>query len=305
MLKPTFFFLLSFSVCLLSPAAATDYRNAPGNSKSKVIVGNDQNRTALPGFNILGGGPKPVDSQTTKKNVVLPTVSALMTAQLGPQKVEAEKAYAEGLKLQKQGKLTEAAASIRRSLMIREQYFSSSDNQIPVVKEKMGEILISLGKQDDALTMLNDSLSSYAKFNGPGTDHRIKPLVLIGNVYTLKSNHKGALDAYNQAYMLTQRSKGIASADAMKLRLQLAECNRAAKSLDLAASLYNECFDLQKKNEKLIERDQLLSSLQNYADVLKELKKDDEAQTVLARIEEIRSPAAPPASEVSIGTPKN
>jgi len=278
------------SICLLAlPARALDPRAAAGNSQKKVIVGNDQNRTALPGFNVLGGGGKNVDRLFTNRKIVIPKGSTLLNAQSVAQKREADKAYTDGLDFQKQGKLVDAGLAMRKSLTIRETSFGTTDNQIPVVQEKLAEIWLAMGKQDEAVGMFKDAMASYAKFHGPGSDHRIKPLINMGNVYMSKSDYKSATDCFNQAYMLTQRSRGANSPDTMKLRLQLAACNRASKSLDVAASLYNECFDLQKKNEKLINRDELIAALQDYAIVLKDLKKDAEAQTITARIQEMKA----------------
>lgn len=292
MIKP--FMLLSttvstFLLCL--PADAIDPRNMPGNSSNRVMVGNDLNRKALSGFNVLGGGAKPVDPAYSKQRAVNPVVSTLTSAQVATLKRDADTQLTEATTLQKQGKIPEAIAAMRRSLEIRDRYFATTDSNIPVMKQKVAEMYLAIGKPEESIYMLKDAMSAYGRLNGQASDQRIKPLVMIGDICLKKGDHRQAIDSYNQAYILAQRSKGASSPEAMRLRLQLAAANGAAKSYETSAALYNECFDLQKKNEKLIERDTLLASMQDCANVLKELKRDDEARAMLARVEELRGNA--------------
>ncbi len=284
----------SLSLMALS-AQAYDPRSQAGNSTNRKIIGNDQNRQAISGMSVLGGGPKAVD-QTGASNKQRVSVGATASyGQVNVLKKEADKAFQEGLALQKKGSLTAAGDAIRKSLIIRETNFPTSDSQIPVVQEKLAEIWAAMGKDQHSLQMYGTALVSYARFNGPGTVHRVRPLTAMGNIHLKANDFKGACDCYNQAYMLTQRDKGIASPEAMRLRLQLASAYSTSKSYDLSASLYNECFDLQKKDPSLIaDKNQLLSSLQDYASVLKQLKRDDDAEKIIAELNSLRGGEAAP-----------
>lgn len=289
----------SLSLIALS-AHAFDPSKAVGNQQRPQMSGNDQNRKAIEGMSILGGGPRKVDANSANARAF-----AAMNATYGGvniQKQEADKYYKAGIAFMNKGNYVQAAASVKLSLNIRETYFAASDPVIPEVKERLADIYAAEGKSKEALDAYSAALISYAKFNGPGTAHRIRPLTAMGSIQLKESNFKGALDCYNQAYMLTLRAKGLNSPEAMRLRLQLASVNKAAKSYDLAASIYNECFDLQKKNEKLIETPQLISALQDYASVLQALKRDDEAAKILARAKVLSGGGAEPvAAEASDG----
>lgn len=300
--------LTAASLSLIAVAAHAQASNfdpsrAAGNQRDPKISGNDQNRKAVEGVNILGGGPRKVNANSAATSVF--GAGATTSSQAAYQKSEAEKAYKAGLGFMRTGNLTQAETQMKIALAIRETHFANSDPNIPEVKEKLAEIYALQKRKREALEMYSSALASYARFNGPGTNHRIRPLTGMGTIHLSESNYKGALDCYNQAYMLTQRDKGLSSPEAMRLRMQLASVNQAAKSYDLAASIYNECFDLQKKNEKLIDKEQLIPALKNYVFVLKELKRDDEAATIAARVTALtggtpvanETPDAKPAEE--------
>ena len=216
-------------------------------------------------------------------------------------KLDAAKAYSESLELQKQGKWLEASRYLRKCLVIR-NYFVDTDKEIPALKQKLGEVLVKAGKSEDALQVFGEAIGGFARWYGPGCSQSIAPLTATGDVYMERSNFPKALSYYNQAYAMSQRNTGPNSVECMKLRLKLADANKGAAQLEPAAALYKECLERQQKNEKLIEKAQLYSLLQNYGAVLKELKKDDESQSVLSRAAELNS--GKPASEsVPIGSP--
>ena len=205
-------------------------------------------------------------------------------------KLNAAKAYSESIEFQKQGKLIEAGLALKKCLAIRE-YFVATDREIPALQLKLAEIWLSAGKNDAAIEVLSEALAGFSRWCGPGSEQLIKPLTLLGDLHMEQSDYTQALNSYNHAYVITQRLKGPASLESMKLRLILAGINKSAKLPEKAASLYSLCFEHQKKNEKLMDRQQLYLALQDYAVVLKELKKEDEAKAILDRANEIRTPA--------------
>lgn len=216
-------------------------------------------------------------------------------------KLDAAKAYGESLALQKQGKWLEASRYLRKCLAIR-NYFVDTDKEIPALKQKLGVVLVNAGRSEDALLMFGEAIGGFARWYGPGCSQSIAPLTSTGDVYMSRQNYAKALTYYQQAYAMSQRNSGVNSAECMNLRIKLADAYKGAMQLEPAAALYKECLDRQQKNEKLIEKEQLISTMQNYGAVLKELKKDDEAQITLKRADELRT-GKPAASETApVGT---
>lgn len=203
-------------------------------------------------------------------------------------RLKSAKAYNESLELQKQGKLVEAAHALKKSIEIRD-YFIDTDKELPHMRLKLGELWIAAGHSDSALVVLGQSLAGFARWYGPGSEQSVKALALMGDVYTKNTDHSQAVKNYMQSYLISQRFKGKNSPETMKLRLQLAAAHTGAKELEQSASLYKEALELQQKNEKLLDKEQLLSTLTDYAAVLQELKKDEEAKAILDRADEVRS----------------
>lgn len=219
-------------------------------------------------------------------------------------KLDAAKAYGESLALQKQGKWLEASRYLRKCLIIR-NYFVDTDKEIPAIKQKLGEVLVKAGKSEEALQMFGEAIGGFARWYGPGCSQSIAPLASTGDVYFERSNFSKALGYYNQAYAMSQRNSGPNSPECMKLRIKLADANRGAAQFEPAAALYKETVERQQKNEKLIEKDQLVSVLKNYGAVLKELKKDDEAEALLKRADELNAGKPISAESSTIETSTN
>jgi len=214
-------------------------------------------------------------------------------------KLDAAKAYGESLALQKQGKWLEASRYLRKCLLIR-NYFVDTDKEIPVYKQKLGEVLVKAGKSEEALQMFGEAIGGFARWYGPGCSQSISPLTSTGDIYMARQNPTKALTCYSPAYAMSQRNTGVNSPECMNLRLKVAAANKATMQFEPAAVLYAEALDRQKKNEKLIDSERLYSTLQDYATVLKELKKDDEAQKILERANAIHpSPVKESAPAVS------
>ncbi len=209
-------------------------------------------------------------------------------------KRDALKAYSESLALQAQGKWYEASRYLRKCLEIR-NYFVDTDKERPVYKQRLGEVLVKAGKSDDALQMFGEAIGEFARWYGPGCSQSISPLTSVGDIYAARNDYPKALTYYQQAYAMSQRNSGVNSVECMNLRLKLAGANKSTKQFETAATLYVEALDRQQKNEKLIEKERLHATLLDYATVLKELKKDDEAQKILERA----NPGLPPKDDVT------
>lgn len=218
-------------------------------------------------------------------------------------KLEAAKAYSESQALKNQGKFFEASKYMRKCLAIR-HYFVATDKEIPALKQKLGELLVAAGKNDEALQVFAEAIGEFARWFGPGCTQSIAPLTMAGNIYLTRANFPKALNNFQQAYAISQRNTGVNSPECMNLRLQLAAAYKGALQFEPAASLYAEALDRQQKNEKLIERDRLYNTLQDYAAVLKELKKDDESTKILERATAMQPHAIKPVA-VKPGTPED
>lgn len=206
-------------------------------------------------------------------------------------KLDAAKAYGESLALQKQGKWLEASRYLRKCLEIR-NYFVETDKERPAIKQKLGEVLVAAGKSEEAILLFGEAIGGFARWYGPGCSQSIAPLASTGDVYMARNNPTKAINYYHQAFAISERNTGANSAECMNLRLKLASANKGALQFEPAAKLYSDALERQQKNEKLIDAKQLNATVQDYAEVLKALKKDDEAQKILERVN--GSPSATP-----------
>ncbi|MDZ4836458.1 MAG: tetratricopeptide repeat protein [Candidatus Melainabacteria bacterium] len=210
-------------------------------------------------------------------------------------KLEAAKAYSESQALKSQGKFFEASKYMRKCLAIR-HYFVATDKEIPALKQKLGELLVAAGKNDEALQVFAEATGEFARWYGPGCTQSIAPLTMAGNIFLARANYPKALNNFLQAYAISQRNSGVNSPECMNLRLQLAASHKGSLQFEPAATLYAEALDRQQKNEKLIDRERLQTTLQDYATVLKELKKGDEAAKILERASAMQPADAKPGA---------
>lgn len=218
-------------------------------------------------------------------------------------KLDAAKAFSESLAFQKQGKWLEASRSLRKCLDIR-NYFVATDKERPVYKVKLGDVLVKAGKSEEALQMYGEAIGEFARWYGPGCTQSLLPLTSAGDIHMARSTYAKAINCYHQAYATAGRDLGPGSSECMNLRLKLAAANKGALKFEPAAALYSEALDRQQKNEKLIDSEKLYSTLQDYAVVLKELKKDDEAQKILERANAIHPAPAKESASSGDNQPK-
>jgi len=137
-------------------------------------------------------------------------------------KLAAAKAWGEGLEFKKQGKFLEAAEAMKKSLGIRE-YFVATDRERPALKQQLAETWHAAGRKEAALETAGEALAGWAQWKGPGSEQSVPTLALIGGIYRDKGDSQQALKYYTQASLLTNKYKGKASEEAVKLQAIVAE----------------------------------------------------------------------------------
>ena len=273
---------------------------APGKALGGVTAGGAQGSTPSPSGKTQtygkGKGAK-TSAQTPIMSGDLPGASAnLARANLIKLSGEADTAYHTGLAAKQKGKLAEAEPLLKKSVAIRAKYWADRDKLIPDIYVHLGEIYSNKGDDAKAAESLQQALSYYSRFYGPGSDHRIKPLFLLSDVdYRLGEKGQG-YDYFKQAYLLAERGK-LAEYNPVELRLTTGKKALELEKFRDAEELFEKA--VSDKERTKLSPDQLVTAMNDYATALKGLHRDRDAEEVLAEIERIKGSqgSAPPAQE--------
>jgi len=287
------------SACLLVPMVSLASIIGFTTKAADAQTDGHYQRKAIEGLHFLGGGEK-VNSQAIdkeKKTKLGPGAPKYVSS--GYLGAQAQKLEEQGKDLEKKGNLDEALKDLQKSLAIRQNTFGSVDKKIPELQRQMGLILVRQNKIQEAISQLSSALVSYVKFYGPGNNESIPTLIDLGTLYSKRSDYKNAYNSFKQAYYLERKAKGAKSPDTMRLRLQLAETAKSMKDDAGAADLFKETMFLYGEDNKILTHEQLQQTLEQYHEVLKNLKQDDEASKIAQRLEEVKKSAPPnaPATE--------
>ncbi|MBX9666410.1 MAG: tetratricopeptide repeat protein [Candidatus Obscuribacterales bacterium] len=210
--------------------------------------------------------------------------------------------YRLGVEAKDKGKWDEAETQLRKTLNLRSTYWADKDKQLPEILMMLGEVNIARGEDQIAIDDLQKALSYYSKFYGPGSDHRIKPLFLLSDLYTKLDAKSEAYDKFRQASQLVERGK-IEGYNIAELRLKTAKM-----ALDLEK--YREALEFYEKimspaESKNLSQDQLAGAMFDYATALKGLNRTRDADAVLAELEKIKGPGAASTPAVVPGKQEN
>jgi tetratricopeptide (TPR) repeat protein len=228
-------------------------------------------------------------------------IQAQREAALGVSKV-ANDSYHAGVEAHKKGKLDEAEAQLRKSVNARQQYWSERDHKIPDILVELGQINAARGNDRKAVDDLQSALAFYSKFHGPGSEHRLKPLLLLSDCQGRLGEKAASYDSYKQAYLLATRAK-LDAYNPVSLRI-----NTVHKALEVSKfrDACEMCETATSVTEKpKLSQDQLLTIMNDYATALKGLNRTRDADEVLAEAEKIRGSGAPssPAPEEKTESP--
>ncbi|MGD9680700.1 MAG: tetratricopeptide repeat protein [Candidatus Obscuribacterales bacterium] len=201
---------------------------------------------------------------------------------------ESQKAYEKGQKFFKEGNFKEAEKFFNYSLKVREAYWKNRDPLIPEIYRALADIYEETGKTPEKEKALNEMLASYARIKGPGTKDRIEPLKELGDIYGSRGELWPSHDSYEQALILVERYDGKDSAQAVELKLRMAARLKDLDKLDRSAEAYKTALAINDEKHYVSGTD-LADSLDDYAQVLRQLKKADEADKLSARAAELRS----------------
>lgn len=245
-------------------------------------------------------GAKPKPAVIMSGDLPGSAIQAQREVVLGVSKV-ANETYKAGMDAKAKGKLSEAEVQLRKSVNARQQYWSDRDRKIPDILVELGELNATKGDDKKAVEDLQSALAFYGKFHGPGSVHRLKPLLLLSESQYRLGEKVPSYDSYKQAYLLATRAK-LDAYNPVELRLKTIQKaievgkNRDACEMAEAATSTTERAKLSQE--------QLLTVMNDYATALKGLNRNRDAEEVLAEAEKIRggSPAVAPAPEN--GSPK-
>ncbi len=198
--------------------------------------------------------------------------------------------YKLGVEAKEKSKWDEAETQLRKTLSLRTTYWGDKDKQLPEILMMLGEVGIAKGEDQTAIDDLQKALSYYSKFYGPGSEHRIKPLFLLSDLYMKLDAKNDAYDSYKQAAQLVERGK-LEGYNIPELRLKTAKM-----ALDLEK--YREALEFYEKitspsESKNLTQDQLTAAMFDYATALKGLNRTRDADAVLAELEKIKGPSTP------------
>ncbi|MCA9803789.1 MAG: hypothetical protein KC777_17580 [Cyanobacteria bacterium HKST-UBA02] len=201
---------------------------------------------------------------------------------------DSQKAYEQGQKFFKEGNFKEAEKFFNYSLKVREAYWKNRDPLIPKIYRALADIYEETGKTPEKEKALNEMLASYARIKGPGTKERIEPLKELGDIYGARGELWPSHDSYEQALILAERYDGKDSAQAVELKLRMAAKLKDLNKLDRSAEAFKAALAINDEKHYVAGTD-LADSLDDYAQVLRQLKKTDEADKLAARASELRS----------------
>ena len=250
--------------------------NSVYNATRKAAAGAQNQRAKT-----AGGKSK---SSNTGVAGARPTVSREQVTKAGAQATELfKKAQTE----QEKGELDEAVKDYNSSYAIRETYWRGRDRASAVILTRIGEIYLKQNKLDDALVSLDKALGYYGALYGPGSNHRVEPLKVMGDVYEKQGNDTKAVDCFNQAYMLVSREKGVGSPEAVKLGIATARGYRKLESYQSAAQAYSKVLPPNGDGSGTLSPEELRAALTEYKDVLEKLSRTEDAESVASRLKQL------------------
>ncbi len=235
------------------------------------------------------GTPKPIVRNANKnaKGKTTPLGPTVSREVMIKESARASELYKKATTSLDAGKLDEALAAYKGSLNIREAYWHGQDAAVPGILTAMSKIYLQQDKADDAIATAERSLGALGLLYGPGSEHRVKPLSILGAAYLKKGNKSKAEDSYQQALALSAKSKG--SADSIKVALEIGQATRQADILPLAAEAYKVAVASEHDAETALGAPKLTEALGEYKEVLQKLERTKEANAVQASLERIQS----------------
>ena len=227
-------------------------------------------------------------------------IQAQREAVLGVSKI-ANESYNAGMDAKKKGKLDEAERDLRKSVNARMQYWSERDHKIPDILVDLGEINATRGNDKKAVEDLQQALAFYSKFHGPGSNHRLKPLLLLSDCQLKLGEKAQSYDSYKQAYQLATRAK-LDAYNPVQLRMTTVKKAIEASKFRDACEMCETAMSATEKPK--MSQDQLLALMNDYATALRGLNRTRDAEEVLAEAEKIKGsgPASTPAPGTSSDT---
>lgn len=233
-------------------------------------------------------------SATTKDGQPLPPgeTNRRIVATVGK---EANRLFDAAAQKEKAGKLAESEKLYRQSMALRERIWGTRDPAVLVIIKKVGDLDTRQGKHAEAEAMYRRVLSVEGKRYGPGSYELVEILGKVAGSLEEQKKLVEAADFYNQIYGLKDRKLGSDHPDALAARL------KAAKMYLLCNENKDVCM-LMKQGIAAAEKSPDKASLpitemmMTYAQALRALKKNAEADAIEAKLHEVAPASVAPAA---------
>ena len=189
------------------------------------------------------------------------------------------------------GKLADAEAIYNRALAIVEK-LPEAKGAAAMILGNLAELYRDQGKLAEAEQTVKRAIAILEKSTGPGQYYLTENLHVLGTIYTAEKKHAEALAAHQRAYDLRRKTQFWNRLVMMESLTYLADANKAAGKLAEAEPLYKQALTLGQDSIGPTDP-RLLPALKGYADLLRKLKRDDEAKVYEDRAGVIGGAAAP------------
>lgn len=271
---------------------------APHRATQRTISQNTLPATGAGKVKDKNAKPKPTGEAITSGDVNLDP-QAQARAQMVKQSKLAQDYYKKAQDAEAANKLPEAVKFYSASLAIKERYWPKADKTIPEIFHKLAILNSQIGDSAAAIKAYDRERYYITQQFGPGTKHSIGPARSLGELYQKQGEFAKSQDFFKQALTLTERDLGKDSKEAMELRLIVARQAKEKEWNREAATFYQTVVDVTNEHAELVPTSDLVVVLNEYADVLKKLDRNDEADSILAQADKLKdgSTGATPPSE--------
>lgn len=185
-----------------------------------------------------------------------------------------------------QAKLDESAELARRAHHIRTQALDTAQANVATTLKFLGNVLMQQGKMDEAVTIFEQAVQLSVSSVGAEHPETAKHMGNLGAVYLGKGNTLKAKEQFDLAMEIWNKQARPNPVYTVATMTNLAKMHFADGDHEKAFSLYQEGLVIQ---EAAFGKDnpRLSNTLRNYAKLLRQAGKTEEAVKVESRLEKL------------------
>lgn len=209
----------------------------------------------------------------------------------------ANQLFAEGQQKEKAGKLKEAELLYMRAVRMRNRFWGDSDPAVIRLYMLIGNIEMKQKQPEGAEPFFKRALQANLKRHGNGSYELVEYLDALGNSFYAQQKYSDAANYYRQVRTLRERKLGADDQLTLSASIRLAKANaqRGDSSLLPGAEqmLRSTVVTLESRPQS---KTQYIAALEGLELVLRNQNKAQEADAMLAKINELKGPAATTAA---------